>query len=119
MTFDNTQLRLAELLEVFFATHDPTTLNRQGADVGSQYRSAIYFHNDAQREVAEAAKLKAQADWDLPIVTEIKAFETFYEAEDYHQAYYELHREAPYCQAVIAPKLNKFKSKFSDKFNLR
>ena len=110
---------MAELLEVFFATHDPTTLNRQGADVGSQYRSAIYCHNDAQREVAEAAKLKAQGDWGAPIVTEIKAFETFYEAEDYHQAYYELHQEAPYCQAVIAPKLNKFKATFSDKFGLR
>ena len=119
VTFDNTKLSLAELLEVFFATHDPTTLNRQGADVGSQYRSAIYCHNDAQREVAEAAKLKAQGEWDAPIVTEIKAFETFYEAEDYHQAYYELHQEAPYCQAVIAPKLNKFKAKFSDKFGLR
>ena len=86
VTFDNTKLSLAELLEVFFATHDPTTLNRQGADVGTQYRSAIYVHNDAQREVAEAAKLKAQADWNDPIVTEITAFETFYEAEDYHQA---------------------------------
>ena len=119
VTFDNTKLSLAELLEVFFATHDPTTLNRQGADVGTQYRSAIYVHSDAQREVAEAAKLKAQTDWNDPIVTEITAFETFYEAEDYHQAYFELHKEAPYCQAVIAPKLKKFKSKFSDKYDLR
>ena len=119
VTFDNTKLSLAELLEVFFATHDPTTLNRQGADVGTQYRSAIYVHNDAQREVAEAAKLKAQEDWDDPIVTEITDFETFYEAEDHHQAYFELHKEAPYCQAVIAPKLKKFKSKFSDKYDLR
>jgi peptide-methionine (S)-S-oxide reductase len=87
--------------------------------VGTQYRSAIYFHNEGQREIAKAAKLKAQDDWDSPIVTEIKAFETFYEAEDYHQAYYELHKEAPYCQAVIAPKLTKFKAKFSGKYDLR
>ena len=119
LTYDVLKVSLADILEVFFATHDPTTLNRQGADVGTQYRSAIYVHNDAQRGVAEAAKLKAQADWNDPIVTEITAFETFYEAEDYHQAYFELHKEAPYCQAVIAPKLKKFKSKFSDKYNLR
>ena len=110
---------MAELLEVFFATHDPTTLNRQGADVGTQYHLAIYVHNDAQREVAEVCQTKSTRRLGRPHCDRNPAFETFYEAEDYHQAYFDLHKEAPYCQAVIAPKLKKFKSKFSDKYDLR
>jgi methionine-S-sulfoxide reductase len=105
-------------LDVFFATHDPTTLNRQGADVGTQYRSAIYWHNEAQKESALAAIERAQATFESDIVTEVTAFDVFYEAEDYHQAYFDLHQEAPYCRAVIVPKMNKFKAEFGSKFNL-
>lgn len=118
VTFDSSVLSLADLLDVFFATHDPTTLNRQGADVGTQYRSAIYWHDEAQKEVASAAIERAQAKFASSIVTEVTAFDVFYEAEDYHQAYYELHQEAPYCRAVIVPKMDKFKAEFGGKFNL-
>ena len=97
---------------MFFATHDPTTLNRQGADVGTQYRSAIYIHNEGQRPVVEQSIEEAQADWPRPIVTEVANFDAFYPAEDYHQAYYELNKEAPYCRAVIAPKMAKFQKEF-------
>jgi peptide-methionine (S)-S-oxide reductase len=110
-------LRLELLLEVFFGTHDPTTLNRQGADVGTQYRSAIYHHTPQQLDVALAAVARAQKDWPSPIVTEVTEFETFYEAENVHQAYYEMNKEAPYCRAVIAPKMKKFKKDFGTKFD--
>ena len=109
---------LADILEVFFATHDPTTPNRQGADVGTQYRSAIYWHDTSQVEDIEQAVERAQTNWPNPIVTEVKAFEAFYPAEDYHQAYYELNKEAPYCRAVIAPKMAKFQKKFGARFEL-
>ena len=118
VTFDPAVLSLADLLDVFFATHDPTTLNRQGADVGTQYRSAIYWHNEAQKVSALAAIERAQATFESDIVTEVTAFDVFYEAEDYHQAYFDLHQEAPYCRAVIVPKMNKFKAEFGSKFNL-
>ena len=104
VTFDPKVLRLELLLEVFFGTHDPTTLNRQGADVGTQYRSAIYYHTPEQQAVALAALRRAQNNWTSPIVTEVTEFEIFYEAENVHQAYYEMNKEAPYCRAVIAPK---------------
>ena len=100
------------MLEVFFATHDPTTLNRQGADVGTQYRSAIFYASEEQKAVADAALQKAQLGFDVGIVTEITPAAVFYEAEDYHQAYYELNGEAPYCRAVIAPKMQKFRKQF-------
>lgn len=116
VTFDPKALRLELLLEVFFGTHDPTTLNRQGADVGTQYRSAIYYHTPQQKEVALAAVVRAQKDWSSPIVTEVTEFETFYEAENVHQAYYEMNKEAPYCRAVITPKMQKFKKDFGTKF---
>lgn len=116
VTFDPKVLRLELLLEVFFGTHDPTTLNRQGADVGTQYRSAIYYHTPQQKEVALAAVFRAQKDWSSPIVTEVTEFETFYEAENVHQAYYEMNKEAPYCRAVITPKMQKFKKDFGTKF---
>lgn len=112
LKFDASQVELSLILEVFFATHDPTTLNRQGADVGTQYRSAIFFHNDHQKPVVEKAIKDAQGGYPRPIVTEVAAFDVFYPAEDYHQAYYELNNEAPYCRAVIAPKLDKFRKEF-------
>ena len=118
VTFDADIVPLDLVLDVFFATHDPTTLNRQGADVGTQYRSAIYFHEESHKAIAEAALLRAQSDWGNPIVTEITAFEVFYPAEDYHQAYYELNQEARYCRAVIAPKMAKFRKEFAAKLNL-
>lgn len=112
VTFDESRLALRDLLDVFFATHDPTTLNRQGADIGTQYRSAIFYSSDEQKAVAEIAIQNAQAALDDAIVTELSAAATFYEAEDYHQAYYELNGEAPYCRAVIAPKMQKFRKQF-------
>jgi peptide methionine sulfoxide reductase msrA/msrB len=106
ITYDSQLISLTEILEVFFTVHDPTTMNRQGADVGSQYRSAIFYHTDDQRQ--EAWKVVNELDMNKvfigKIVTEIAAFKTFYKAEDYHQAYYELHKEEPYCRAVILPK---------------
>ena len=119
LSYDPAKVELSSILEVFFATHDPTTLNRQGADVGTQYRSAIYWHDKDQLAVIEASLAEAQKNWPQPIVTEVKAFETFYPAEDYHQAYYELNEEAPYCRAVIAPKIAKFKKEFGSKLNLQ
>jgi peptide-methionine (S)-S-oxide reductase len=95
------------LLDWLWRSHDPTTLNRQGADSGTQYRSAIFYHSEAQREAAEASKAAAQKDFTAPIVTEITAATTYYPAEDYHQDYYRLNPNAPYCQIVIRPKLEK------------
>jgi peptide-methionine (S)-S-oxide reductase len=116
--FDPQVVSLSTILEVFFATHDPTTLNRQGADVGTQYRSAIFWHDADQKGEAEKAKDLAQKQWPNPIVTEVTEFESFYPAEDYHQDYYALHGEAPYCRAVIAPKMAKFRKEFGRKLNL-
>lgn len=106
-----------ELLEVFWQTHDPTTLNRQGADVGTQYRSAIFYHTEEQREVATEYlnKLDDEGVFKNPIVTEISPFTEFYSAEGYHQDYFELNGENPYCSAVIRPKVEKFKKVFQDK----
>lgn len=112
VTFDENQIMLNDILEVFFATHDPTTLNRQGADVGTQYRSAIFYSSEDQRIIAEAALKEAQRAFDNDVVTELTSATTFYEAEDYHQAYFELNGEAPYCRAVIAPKMQKFRKRF-------
>ena len=118
LTFDSTEVHLERILEVFFATHDPTTLNRQGADVGTQYRSGIYWHDESQLPVIRASIEKAQTDWNNDIVTEVKACDAFYLAEDYHQAYYALNKEAPYCRAVIAPKMEKFRKQFGPDFKL-
>ena len=106
-----------ELLEVFWKTHDPTSLNRQGNDVGTQYRSVIFYHNDAQRVLAEKYKdeLNKSGAFRAPIVTNIEKFTAFYPAEDYHQDYYNLNSEAPYCTFVIEPKLEKFEKVFKDK----
>jgi peptide-methionine (S)-S-oxide reductase len=107
--FDPAVITYHNLLEVFFKAHDPTTLNRQGADVGTQYRSMILYANQDQKDEAEnyVAKLTKEKAFSQPIVTEVKALETFYPAEEYHQDYYQLHPERGYCQAVIAPKLAK------------
>lgn len=106
--FDPKQVSLATVLEVFFAAHDPTTLNRQGADSGPQYRSCIFYANDVQKAAAEEAKKKAQTGWKDPIVTEIAALKNFYAAEDYHQNYFNLNfNRNGYCSIVIAPKLRK------------
>lgn len=115
--FDPAQISFAELLEVFWKTHDPTTLNRQGADVGTQYRSVVFFHNDKQHEQAEQYKQKlntAKAFFN-PVVTEITEFSKFYPAEDYHQNYFALNGNQGYCRAVIAPKVEKFRKVFADK----
>lgn len=115
--FDPSVITYDELLEVFWKTHDPTTLNRQGNDVGPQYRSVIFYHNDAQKQRAEFYKqqLDKSGAWKNPIVTEIAAFKNFYEAEDYHQNYYVNNGSQPYCYFVIRPKMEKFEKVFKDK----
>lgn len=111
VTFDPDQISFREILEVFFSIHDPTTLNRQGADKGTQYRSAIFYHNEEQKATAEQViqELGSAGLWDRPIVTEVKPFKAFYPAEDYHQEYYVNNTDQPYCQVVIAPKVAKFR----------
>lgn len=109
--FDPAVVSYAHLLEVFFESHDPTTLNRQGADEGTQYRSAIFYASDAQKAAAEAGKKAAQKDFDDPIVTEIAPLGKFYEAEDYHQDYFKNNPHAGYCSFVIKPKVKKLQSK--------
>ena len=118
IVYDPAKISFDELLEVFWQTHDPTTLNQQGADVGTQYRSGIFYHNEEQKQKAE--KYKAELDksgaFDKPIVTEITPFSKFYPAEDYHQQYFENNENAnPYCKIVIRPKVDKFKKVFKDK----
>ncbi len=117
ITYDPGQVSFAELLEVFWMTHDPTTLNRQGADSGTQYRSAIFYTNEEQKQEALAykAKLEKEKIWHNPIVTEIVKFEKFYPAEDYHQKYYENNPNQGYCRIVITPKMDKFRKIFADK----
>lgn len=109
--FDPAVVSYAKLLEIFFASHDPTTLNRQGADEGTQYRSAIFYASEAQKQAAEAAKQAAQKDFDDPIVTEIAPLGVFYEAEDYHQDYFKNNPNAGYCSFVIKPKVKKLQQK--------
>lgn len=117
ITFDPTLISFEELLEVFWITHDPTTLNRQGNDVGTQYRSAVFYTNESQKEAAEfyKGKLDKSGAFDKPIVTEIVPLTDFYPAEDYHQNYFLNNPEQGYCQFVIAPKVEKFKKAFSHK----
>jgi len=109
--FDPARISYEKLLEVFWQAHDPTTLNRQGADEGTQYRSIVLYRDDRQKTLAEQAKAKAQADFKHPIVTEIVPLKKFYPAENYHQQYFNNHSNAPYCQVVIAPKLEKLEKK--------
>ena len=117
IVFDPKVTTFQEILEVFFATHDPTTLNRQGADVGTQYRSAIFYHTESQKKTAENVilELERSGEYDNPIVTEVTAFTNFYEAEEYHKNYYNNNRNQPYCQYVVAPKVEKFNKLFKDK----
>ena len=117
ITYDPEQVSYAELLEIFFKTHDPTTLNRQGADVGTQYRSIVLYHNEEQRIMAEKVILALGEEniWADPIVTTIEPFETFYSAEAYHQEYYENNPNMGYCRVVINPKVEKFEKLFKEK----
>ena len=117
ISFNPNIISYRELLDVFFYTHDPTTLNRQGADVGTQYRSAIFYHNESQKNDAEIiiAQLDKEKVYDNKIVTEITPFGVYYEAEDYHQNYYNNNKNQGYCRAVINPKLDKFVKKYSSK----
>ena len=115
IVFDPTEISFSEILDIFWVIHDPTTLNRQGADAGTQYRSVIYYLNDKQKTVAEASIAQAQNDFDSPIVTELSPAATFYAAEAYHQNYYDLNQSQGYCQVVIAPKVQKFMTAFTDK----
>ena len=115
VTFDPQEISFKEILEVFFTIHDPTTLNRQGADVGTQYRSAIFYHNEDQQAAAEQviAEIEAAKIWPNPIVTEITPLDVFYPAEDYHQEYFQRNPYQGYCQVVIAPKVAKFREKYA------
>jgi peptide-methionine (S)-S-oxide reductase len=115
VTFDPAVLSYSDILNVFFAIHDPTTLNRQGNDVGTQYRSAIFYHSPEQKQTAEAkiAELTAAQLFDGPIVTEVAAAGPFHKAEEYHQGYFRAHPEQPYCQYVVSPKVAKFRKQFA------
>ena len=115
IAFDPEITSYRRILEVFFAIHDPTTLNRQGNDAGTQYRSAIYYLDDRQREIAQELirELTAEKVWSNPIVTELQPAATFYKAEDYHQNYFRSHPQQPYCAYVVAPKVRKFREKFA------
>ncbi|MCG6186673.1 peptide-methionine (S)-S-oxide reductase MsrA [Maribellus maritimus] len=117
LTYNPEKVSFSEILEVFFMTHDPTTLNRQGNDVGTQYRSAIFYHNQQQKEIAEEIiqEFEKEKVYDSPIVTEVTPFEKFYIAEDYHINYFERNKNQPYCQFVVAPKVEKFQKIFKDK----
>ena len=114
LKFDPNEISFKEILQVFFAVHDPTTLNRQGNDVGSSYRSAIFYHSDEQRRVAEEVikEVEAEGVYDNPIVTEVTPFDKFYIAENYHQEYFANNPNQPYCAGVVAPKVAKFRQKF-------
>jgi len=116
VTFNPDIIPFSKILEIYFKTHDPTTLNRQGADIGTQYRSVIFYHTEEQKRIA--TEIKNQLDgagiWSSPIVTSIEPFKNFYKAENYHQNYYEGNRNQPYCRMVITPKLDKFEKIFSD-----
>ncbi|GAB3817949.1 peptide-methionine (S)-S-oxide reductase MsrA [Pontibacter rugosus] len=117
ITYDPTKISFEELLEVFWKTHDPTTLNRQGNDVGTQYRSVIFYHNDEQRQLAEKYKqeLAASGSFEDPIVTTIEPLPTYYPAENYHQDYFLNNGHQPYCSFVVRPKVEKFRKVFADK----
>lgn len=115
--FDPAKVSLRQILEIFFVFHDPTTLNRQGNDVGTQYRSVIFYGSDAQKDVAEEviSSFETLKVWDHPIITELAPMPVFYPAEDYHQNYYEKHPEQGYCRAIIAPKVMKFRQRYAER----
>ena len=114
LTFDPQVISFKEILEIFFTIHDPTTLNRQGGDVGPQYRSGIFYHSQEQKAIAEQViqEINAAHIWHAPIVTEVTPFTIFYQAEDYHQEYFQHNSQQPYCQVVIAPKVTKFRKQY-------
>lgn len=115
LTFDPDRISYREILQIFFSVHDPTMLDRQGEDVGSQYRSAIFYHDDRQRIVAEAVirELNEARLWKKPIVTQVVPLDRFYPAEDYHREYFSRHPEQSYCRAVVSPKISKFRKQWS------
>ncbi len=117
VVYDTAKLSYTDILMAFFKSHDPTQLNRQGNDIGTQYRSVIFYHNDEQKRIATRIKkeLDESGAYNDPVVTEISPFTAFYKAEDYHQNYFSTHGEEPYCQFVVAPKVEKFKKVFKDK----
>ena len=115
--FDPDVITFREILDIFFATHDPTTLNRQGADVGPQYRSVLFYHDDEQKKIADEIirQLNIEGIWNDPVVTKLEPYTSFYRAEEYHMKYYERNRKQPYCRLVINPKIVKLKERFNDK----
>jgi peptide-methionine (S)-S-oxide reductase len=117
ITFDPSVISFREILEIFFISHDPATLNRQGPDVGTQYRSVIFYHNNEQKATAEKtiASLDEEGIWDKPIVTKLEPFKAFYKAEDYHNNYYKQHQNEPYCRIIITPKIIKLQQQFITK----
>jgi len=117
VAFNRSKISYREILQIFFSVHDPTTLNRQGGDVGTQYRSAIFYHDDRQRDIAEALvrELSEAKLWKKPIVTQIVPLEKFYPAEDCHREYFLRHPEQSYCQVVISPKVNKFRKQWTER----
>ena len=120
VTFDPDAISYREVLQIFFTTHDPTTPNRQGADVGTQYRSVVFYHDDEQQRIAEEVirEFEAEGVWGDPIVTEVQPLPTFYRAEDYHQHYFAQNPGQPYCQAVIAPKVSKLRKQYFEKLKV-
>jgi peptide-methionine (S)-S-oxide reductase len=121
ITFDPSVISYREVIQIFFSTHDPTTLNRQGPDVGTQYRSMILYHNDEQRRIAEQVidEIKAEKIYDKPIVTQLEPFKVFYKTEDYHKDYFKHHPDQTYCSLVIAPKIAKFQKLYLSKLKLQ
>jgi peptide-methionine (S)-S-oxide reductase len=117
ITYNPNVIRFEDLLQVFWRCHNPTTLNREGADIGTQYRSVIFYHNEEQKKIAEKALKEVDASdlWEDPIVTKIEPLKNYTKAENYHQDFYEKHKNSPYCDAVIKPKLDKLKNKFGNK----
>ena len=117
MSFNPSRISYREILEIFFSVHDPTTLNRQGPDVGTSYRSAVFYNNERQKNVVEEliGELNKAHLWEKPIVTQIVPLDTFYPAEDYHREYFSRHPEQAYCQTVISPKVNKFRKKWTER----
>ena len=117
VSFDPETITYSEILQIFFSIHDPTTLNRQGNDIGTQYRSVVFYHDVEQQRIAEKTKSRIEMDgiWDKPIVTQIVRFEKFYPAEDYHNDYFARNTNQPYCQVVIAPKVAKFRKQFQNR----
>lgn len=121
ITFDPAVISFKEILQIFFSTHDPTSLNRQGADIGTQYRSVIFYHDDEQKAIAEQVikEFSDEGAFDAPIVTQVEPLKAFYKAEDYHREYYKRHPEQPYCRVVIAPKIAKFRQLYLSKLKLQ